>query len=276
MDYPRIKIFTRSFDLRLYRRASGLFYDMTDRRGRPIPCVRLTDQSADGYFYTMLKDTACDIAINIDEDAFVTNPEAVLDLVDKVVEEGYVNAGYSDGEESTTGRDKVVTNPFFNVLNLSLIRTRFDRKLMVRRLEDSEPYYPFFHFLAANFKTLYLPSERHSDGTTTIAYDTQGRVLCLHTWFSRFYATPSWAVKFFEPERGTQKARIDAIIRDAYAIREREVKPFSLADSIGFALDRTLRWIIKVPQRVSRWPYKIKRKILRKLRTNVSSPDKPI
>ena len=70
MPYPRIKIFTRSFDLRLYRLAKGLFCDWKDAEGRPIPCVRLTDQSADGYFFTMLKDTDCDVAINIDENEY--------------------------------------------------------------------------------------------------------------------------------------------------------------------------------------------------------------
>ncbi len=65
-DNLRIKFYCRSFDLRLYR-FSKAFYK---RLG--YPCVRLTDQSADGYFYTMLKDTDCDIAINVDEDCFNT------------------------------------------------------------------------------------------------------------------------------------------------------------------------------------------------------------
>lgn len=47
---PRIKIFCRSFDLKLYRYSRGLYEQLG------IPVVRLTDQSADGYFYTMLRD----------------------------------------------------------------------------------------------------------------------------------------------------------------------------------------------------------------------------
>ena len=50
MPQPRIKIYTRSFDLRLYRLAKGLFCDWKDAEGEPIPCVRLTDQTADGFF----------------------------------------------------------------------------------------------------------------------------------------------------------------------------------------------------------------------------------
>lgn len=256
---PRIKVFTRSFDLRLYRISKGLF------EGMGFPCVRLTDQSADGYFYTMLKDTECDIAINVDEDAFITDPQAVLDLVDLIRKEGYANIGYSDGDPATTGRDKVVTNPFFNVFNLDLIRTKYSAlnpaAAFKRGLDDAEPYYPFFRWLASEFKTLYLPCRKHADGTTTVALDREGRTVCLHTWFSRFYSMPSWIVRRIEPTQGTQKSRIDAVIREAYAARGIAVPEFGFADKVAFAGNKALRWIIKVPQRVSRWPYKIRRKL---------------
>lgn len=264
MKQPRIKIFTRSFDLRLYRLAKGLFTDLKDAAGNPIPCVRLTDQSADGYFYTMLKDTDCDIAINIDEDAFVVDPEAVLSLVDTLLEGGYANIGCSDGDPATTGRDKIVTNPFFNVFDLNLIRSKFDRRLLERRLDDAEPYYPFFHWMAATFPTLYLPCRKHADGITTVALHPDGRTLCLHTWFSRFYSMPAWIVRRIEPEQGTQKERIDAVIREAYGLRGLAVPSFGPADRLAFAGNKAVRWIIKVPQRVARWPYKLKRKIARR------------
>jgi len=264
MPQSRIKIYTRSFDLRLYRLAKGLFADLKDAEGNPIPCVRLTDQHADGYFYTMLRDTDCDIAVNIDEDAFLVDPDAVLDLVETVRRGAYANAGCSDGDPATTGRDSVVTNPFFNVLNLKLIRTEFDRKALVRKPEDSEPYYPFFHWMAASFPTLYLPARRHADGITTIALDPQGRPLCLHTWFSRFYSTPAWLLRRLEPSQQAQKPRIDAVIREAYALRGKELPRFTAADRLAFAGNKVIRWIIRIPQRVSRWPWKIKRNIARR------------
>ena len=264
MPQPRIKIFTRSFDLRLYRLAKGLFCDWKDADGNPIPCVRLTDKSADGYFYAMLRDRECDIAINIDEDAFILDPEAVLDLVGTLLEGGYANIGCSDGDPATTGRDPVVTNPFFNLFNLQLIRTKFDRKELVRRLDDREPYYPFFHWLAATFPTCYLPAQRHKDGITTIALDLQGRPLCLHTWFSRFYSMPAWVVRRIEPTQGAQKMRIDAVIREAYAFRGKEIPQFSVGDHLAFAGNKAIRWIIKVPQRIARWPYKLRRRLARR------------
>ena len=264
MPQPRIKIFTRSFDLRLYRLAKGLFGDLHDAAGNPNPCVRLTDQTADGYFYTMLRDRECDVAINVDEDAFIADPGAVLDLVDTLLEGGYANIGCSDGDPATTGRDKRVTNPFFNVFNLALIRTEFDRSRLQRRLDDAEPYYPFFHWLADTFPILYLPARRHPDSITTIALDPHGRTLCLHTWFSRFYSMPAWIVRRIEPTQGTQKARIDAVIREAYALRGKELPRFGPADRLAFAGNKAVRWIIKVPQRIARWPYKLKRRLARR------------
>lgn len=264
---PRIKIFTRSFDLRLYSLSRKLYEELL-WEGEAIPCVRLTDQSADGYFYTMLRDMECDIAINVDEDAFITNPQAVKDLVETVIEGGYANAGASDGDSATTGRNKIVTNPFFNVFNLALIRSRFDKSLMVRELNDAEPYYPFFRWMASEFKTLYLPCVRHGDGITTVLLDGKGREICLHTWFSRFYSMPSWIVRRIEPTQGMQKERIDAIIREAYGKAGRTIPEFRISDKTAFAANKVVRWMIKVPQRVSRWPYKIKRKILRRKSPN--------
>lgn len=280
----RIKIFTRSFDLKLYRYSRGLFENLG------IPVVRLTDQTADGYFYTMLRDTECDIAINIDEDAFITNPDAMLNLVDYVVSNGYANAGCPDGGGfCPRAGNPIVTNPFFNVFNLRLIRTKFSKSAVKdfsyvqhkeemvsmfpkERLEtkwtfdrfEYEPYYQFFLWLAFNFKTLYLPSKRHEDGTSTVLLDLEGNTICMHSWFARFYTTPDWAVRFFEPSRGMQKARIDALINQAYSIRGLEKPQFGLKDKLAFLGNKVLRWIIKVPQRISRWPHKLKVKISKK------------
>ena len=268
MSSPRIKIYTRSFDLRLYSFAKGLFQDIKGPDGNPIVCKRLTDCSADGYFYRMLNDKECDIAVNIDEDAFIIDPQAVTDLITAMVNQpDCANIGYSDGTAATTFRNKIVTNPFFNVLNLRLIRTKYDKKALKRDYNDAEPYYPFFKWMAKEFDTVYLPCERHSDGRTTVAMDTERRVVCLHTWFSRFYSMPKWMIHISDKSASAQKSRIDAIIREAYATRGILVPQFTAGDRIRFAGDKTIRWIIKVPQRISRWPYKIKRKICRKFQS---------
>lgn len=250
------------------------------------PCVRLTDQSADGYFYTMLTDTDCDIVINVDEDCFISNPQAVMDLVDYVVENGYANAGCPDGGgQAPRHSNPLVTNPFFNVFDLRLIRTKFSKEAVKsfqyeqhkeamiaaypkERLETEytfdrpkiiEPYYPFFLWMAANFKTLYLPTSRHSDGWTTILYDMQGCALCAHSWLARFYSVPTFIAGRLQKNVGKQKARIDALIHEVASARGIEIPRERVGETIWYAADKMLRWVIKVPQRIAAWPAKYRR-----------------
>lgn len=289
MDTLNIKIYCRSFDLRLYEK-SRCFYETMG-----LPCVRLTDQSADGYFYTMLCDTNCDIAINVDEDCFIANPQAVMDLVKEVVAGGYANAGCPDGGGGTPRNgNPLVTNPFFNVFNLHLIRAQegnadtirkkvkaFDYKSHIEEMKATyptdilireplydrlglEPYYPFFFWLAYHFKTLYLPSLKHIDGWTTMLYDTQGHLLCQHSWLSRFYSVPGFIVRHWQSDAGQQKARIDALIAETATMRgDIQLPEEHCSARLRYGLDKTIRWCIKVPQRIMGWPKKLKRKLSR-------------
>ena len=285
VDKSRIKFFCRSFDLRLYRLSKSLYESLG------YECVRLTDQSADGYFYTMLADKDCDIAINVDEDCFITNPDAVFSLVDYVLEEGISNAGCPDGGGwCPRGGNPIVTNPFFNVFNLKLLREQFSKqavkafdyslhkKEMIaaypsemlyaeRKYDfdrtDYEPYYPFFFWQAYHTKTHYLNSVRHSDGWTTILYNHEGVEMCRHTWLARFYSVPSFIVKHWQPDAGKQQERIDAIIDEAYGFRALKKPVFGWADELAFLGNKVVRWMIKVPQRVAGWPRKIKRRLSR-------------
>ena len=262
----RIKIFTRSFSLEMYRRASKLF----DNQG--VPVVRLTDQMADGYFFTILNDTHCDIAINIDEDAFVIDMDAIWDLVEEVVEKEYANAGCPDGGGGCPrSGNPIVTNPFFNVLNLELIRTlpidkksinhfnyrarknemeaAFPKEMLYSKYDfnryDYEPYYPFFFWLAYNFKTLYLHSEKHPDGISTILYNSKKKPICYHSWFARFYLTDS-----------QQRKRIDALSDEVYNMRGLEKDTFTFADKVCFSFDYFVRFCVRIPMRISKWPGK--------------------
>lgn len=256
----RIKFYTRSFDLRLYRSSKGLY------EGLGFPVVRLTDCSADGYFYKMLEDETCDIAVNVDEDAFLTDPSVLMELIRTVVDGGYANAGCPDDSAAAAvprHGDPRVTNPFFNVFDLRLLRASFDRKEMVRRDDDVEPYYPFFRWMAEHFKILYLPSQQHPDGFTTILKDPSGRPFLQHSWLARFYSMPSWIVSINMPGFKNQKARIDALISESYRIRGMARPVFGFRDCCAFVFNDLARWCIKIPQRIARWPYKILRRIRR-------------
>ena len=279
-DNLRIKFFCRSFDLRLYR-LSKMFYQELG-----YPCVRLTDQSADGYFYTILADTSCDIAINVDEDCFITNLQTVLDLVEYMVANGYANCGCPDGGGNAPRHaNPLVTNPFFNILDLRLIRTKFSKQAVKNfryddhkpsliaaypqeRLETAytfdrpqiiEPYYQFFLWMAANFSTLYLPPSRHADGWTTILRDPQGCPLCAHSWLARYYSVPSFIARRLQKNVGKQKSRIDALIREVANQRGITIPREKAGETLWYAADKALRWIIKVPQRIAAWPAKYRR-----------------
>ncbi len=231
----------------------------------------------------MLQDLECDVAINIDEDAFVVNPQAMLDLVEFVVIHGYANAGCPDGGGGCPrSGNPLITNPFFNVFNLELIRTKFTSKKQIQTFNyetvksemiakfpkeilqstydfdrwDYEPYYPFFFWLAYNFKTYYLPSQKHQDGISTILYNHQNLPICYHAWMARFYSMSSFVVRFIQKGAGKQKLRIDNLIRESYAVRGVQVLSFSVGDRLMFRFDKLVRWCIKVPQRVMGWPRK--------------------
>ncbi|MCQ2311749.1 MAG: hypothetical protein MJZ64_08395 [Paludibacteraceae bacterium] len=242
----------------------------------------------------MLKHTDCDIAINVDEDCFITNKQAVLDLVNYVIDQKIANAGCPDGGGATPRNgNPMVTNPFFNIFNLRLIREQEGNALTIKQkvktfnyalhLDDMstsyptdilqreplykrvglEPYYPFFFWLAYHFKTLYLPSKKHIDGWTTMLYDTQGHLLCQHSWLSRFYSIPSLIVRHWQPNAGQQKARIDALIAETTTMSDISVPKECFSDTLRYALDKIIRWCIKVPQRIMGWPKKLKKKLFR-------------
>jgi hypothetical protein len=252
----RIKFFCRSFNKELYLLSRGLY----EQAG--YPCVRLTDQTADGYFYTMLEDESCDIAINVDEDCFITDLDAVLALARKAHAEGWVNIGCSDAGEGVPRKGSPeVTNPFFNIFNLHEIRKAWNAYRLVPELrrdcyKGKEPYYNFFRWLVRTFpdRTLYLDNVRHADGLTT-RLDC-----CLHTWFARQY-NPGLLTRLFEGndvKEVNHRKRIDAIIDEAYARRGLSRPLFSFVQRLGFQFDEICRWTIKVPQRVAGWPRKLK------------------
>lgn len=232
MDKRRIKIYTRSANIELYRYSQGLI-DLPYKR------VRLYGTTADGYFYQMLKDKNCDWVINIDEDAFVTDNGAIERLMEYMIENDIVCCGMHDGGVLPIRFcNPIIQNPFFNIINLKAIREKFNReeieafdytankeelvKLLPKELQDYEglkyddyePYYKFFFWLAKNFKLMYLDVEEHKDGYTTIVYNQNHEQMLLHTWWSREYGKDD-----------LHTPRIKAVIDEAYAAQGKK-KPW--------------------------------------------------
>ena len=238
MQSIKIKIFTRSANIELYTYSQKLIECN-------YPKVRLCNTTADGYFYKMLSDIDCDVAINIDEDAFLTDQDALLDLVKYVVENDIANVGMPDGGMLyVRAFNPIITNPFFNILNLKLIRekfsleevmtfdylkhkqeliTRFPKQLLAFNensfdCSDYEPFYPFFFWLAYNFKILYLRGEEHNDGISTILHNHENKPFLYHSWWSRVYDTDKF-----------HRERIKSLISEVYTIRN---KQFTISNSI--------------------------------------------
>lgn len=197
----KIIIFTRSCNQDLYIK-SGQFIKL------PFKRRRMKYQTAEGYFYSLLKSDA-DIAINIDEDAFIIDNQLLMDLLIFMIENKYVNCGFPDGGVlPIRNHNPLITNPFFNILNLRVLRNDFSfskikeyrefkstyvQKTPVQLLKTEyqynmkEPFYPFFLWISQNYKVLYLNAEQHHDGITTILKDQNGLPFLFHTWYSRFY-----------------------------------------------------------------------------------------
>lgn len=176
----------------------------------PYKRKRCTFTSADGYLYDHIVKSDADILINLDEDAFISDNTKLQNLIDFVVENEYVNCGMSDGGiVDIRKHNPLVTNPFFNILNIKEIRKKFNLNEIEKNFsqhnpdfekftpfdlmrtqfayDNYEPYNPFFVWLTVNFKTLFLDAEVHSDGISTVLKDHLGEPFLYHSWYSRFY-----------------------------------------------------------------------------------------
>jgi len=198
----KIVICTRSMNYYLYRISQN---SLT----LPYKRKRIIFTTADGYLYNLIKDNV-DFIINIDEDAFIIDNRKLEVLLQYVIDNNYINCGMPDGGVVDIRKhNPLVTNPFFNILNVKEIRKKIDVKEIIKNYsfhnpefekycpshlmknkyayDYYEPYNPFFVWLATNFKTLYLDAEVHNDGLSTILKDHLNQPFLLHSWYSRFY-----------------------------------------------------------------------------------------
>lgn len=202
-----IKIFTRSQNIYLYKAAQNLIT-------LPYTRTRYTHTTADGYIFKILEDSTCDIAINIDEDAFVINNKAILSLINYIISNNIACCGMPDGGMvKIRSLNPIVVNPMFCIFNLKEIRQNYNQQeianfnyskhkdSLIERypkellnfnnnrfdLNNYEPYYPFFLWLASKHKILYLKAFTHSDKISTCLLNHEGTPILIHSWYSREY-----------------------------------------------------------------------------------------
>ena len=208
MDFSNYKIgiFTRSMNYSLYKMSNSTIQ-------LPFERHRLTFTSAHGYLYEILKYDV-DYAINIDEDAFVVDNDALLKLLEYCITEKIVNCGMRDGGVYPIRYgNPLVTNPFFNILDVKTIKKDFSISKIMNYLEveinytkllpanlpskyeisnNYEPFYPFFLWLNTNYKVLYLDAQEHDDKFTSILYNHLSEKFIYHSWYSRCYGVETF------------------------------------------------------------------------------------
>lgn len=234
IDPKRIKIYTRSMNDVLYHKSMALCT-------LPYEKVRLMNTTADGYLYQVIADTTADWVINIDEDAFVSDVDALRRLVDYCMANDYVNCGMPDGGVvHLRDGNPMVTNPYLNILNTRALRERFsmdklnespDKERFTQTdllvgahdftATDVEPYYPLFIWMSNHFKTLYLRASNHPDGESTVLYNHLGEEVLIHTWYSRFYNNDRFHTRridnAFDEARRKQGIKYHSPLRDTIA-----------------------------------------------------------
>ena len=175
----------------------------------PLPFYAYTGWDAQGYLHAICS-LDYDFVINIDEDAYVYDLAAMLDLIPFMAQEGYHYCGMPDGGVTQTRSDNpIVQNAFLNIFDLRAIRPKLPSIRTIEKQEFREEwkamfpksqlkeaynwqgqdlYYPFGFWLFANFKPLYLDAENwQADTISSVLKNHEGKSFVLHTWYSRAY-----------------------------------------------------------------------------------------
>jgi hypothetical protein len=230
-------IATRSLHEELYR-LSDEFLDFgrsEPARLRPRERYRFVGTDAAGYLRELAQLDA-DWVINLDEDAFVADPQGIVSLLEHMEREGYAACGMPDGGVVPIRRHHpLACNTFLNIFDLRRVRAAwrdwgrvihtnppseevYGIPEIARRtawaFDRFEPYYgAFFSLLEAKEKILYLDAETWDDGVSTLLKGPDGRPLLIHCWYSR-----QWKA---DPDTRHRFARVIEFLRMARSSRWR-------------------------------------------------------
>lgn len=205
----RVSIATRSLAPDLYN-LSGEFleHEVTTNDGIYVfERHRIVGTDACGYFGELLKlDT--DWVVNIDEDAFLLDPQELVETIRFMDRGGFAACGMPDGGVvSIRHHNPVACNAFFNVLDMRRVRLAWNDRNMAKQspfrrayealvpafarqtpaaFDAFEPYYGlFFSLLERQECILYLPATEWSDAISTLLFAPTGAPLMLHAWYAR-------------------------------------------------------------------------------------------
>jgi hypothetical protein len=163
-----------------------------------------------GYAIENVED---DRAILLDEDAFILDFSRVQRLLEWGASEDLACIGMSDGGVLPIRQHNPnAMNPFFNIIDLAVIRSLWDPAAILSHqgdgatmtstlppqnvltpgvpynFDDFEPYYCFYFWLVSNGLRLdWLSGSTHTDGISTILHDKACEPLLIHTWYGRCF-----------------------------------------------------------------------------------------
>lgn len=152
-----------------------------------------------------------DYAILIDQDCFITDQKAFLDLIEYTTSKKLDMIGMPDGGVSRRVQNPVIVNPFLCILNLKTIREKYDHDQVIQsnwndgelssflplrlmktnyELADSETYYPIMFWMLRNgYSIEYLDAIDGLEGSTILKNQNDVE-FAYHTWEGRFWHEP--------------------------------------------------------------------------------------
>lgn len=197
-----MKVITRARNKQLYKMMQSMLgaHDY-------IPLTHHGHIGAVDYLHDIFSNHS-GFVVNCDEDCFISNPDAIHDIIAYMIDNDYDYCGVPDGgvvSHRTNSWTNV--NPFFNVFNVDKIkplylaegRKKIDsffgvhcdkRPHFIRgnfNHNQLEPFAGLLYWLHYNFNPLYLNAKDHADGITSILLDLDNEPFGYHTWYSREY-----------------------------------------------------------------------------------------
>lgn len=209
-----ITFFTRSMNDDLFQRCSSLVPNEFEHK-------QIKDEKAFDYFLAIMRRCNTTWAVNIDEDAYISDFNELLNLIEFLDDEGYDFAGVPDGGVCHRRFNPLIHNAFFNILNIKSIKESFGRvrkskfvgrysdewkeiyekfipfkHKKLRYLKNKEPYYKFFWSLYSNdlkpyFMNAYEPGQinQQEDIDTTVVLSHREKPFLYHAWYARLFSS---------------------------------------------------------------------------------------
>ncbi len=137
--------------------------------------------------------------VNCDEDFFLINEPLVDAVIKQMKLSGYAFCGVPDGGViSHRNKSTYTYNPFFNVFNCDIIKTKLNEFDRLKSHEyglqceanpnTDEPFAGLFYWLRLNFKNASFTDITSTDTISTVI-NINGQPLGVHSWYSREYNT---------------------------------------------------------------------------------------